>query len=172
VSELVTGWPKLPAGLSPAGLRDVGVATVAIFISVIVMQVSPPILEPLDGATLAAQIALAGGLLLRRRAPLAVVWIVTLAAAAIALAEAVAPGSLVPADLGRSKIPWIPPAAPFAVYGAMVYGRNRPNAWLAVVVLIGLGSHFWDAPTESPWLLQSLLFVGGAALLGMYVAAR
>ena len=30
----------------------------------------------------------------------------------------------------------------------------------------------WDAPPNSPWLLQSLIFIVGPALLGMYVVAR
>ena len=154
-------------------------ASVAMLISVLAMlQPNPagassaPLLEPLGGATLACQIALAGSLLWRRRSPLAIVWIITLAAAAIALVEAVSPGTLVPPDLARTKIPWIPPAAPFAVYSAMVHGRNRWIAWAATLVLIALGAHFWAAPANTPWPLQSLLFIGGPALLGMYVAAR
>ena len=34
------------------------------------------------------------------------------------------------------------------------------------------GTHMWDAPPDSPWLLQSLIFIVGPALLGMYVVAH
>ncbi|HST84227.1 MAG TPA: histidine kinase [Kineosporiaceae bacterium] len=155
-----------------AAVEDVCVTAAAVFISVLVMRVPTPILEPLGGATITAQVALAGCLLWRRRAPLTVLWIATLAAASITLAETVSPGSLVPAGLGPTRLPWIPPAAPFAVYSAMVYGRDRRTAWVAALVLTVLGWHFWDAPADARWPVQSVLFIGGPALLGLYVAAR
>lgn len=158
--------------VSRAAAADVCVTAIAVVISVLVLRIPTPILEPLGGATIAAEVALAGCLLWRRRSPLVVVWIVTLAAAGIALAEMVAPGSLVPPDLDRAKMPWIPPAAPFAVYSVMVYGRDRRIAWAAVLALALLGWHFWDAPPDTPWPAQSLVFIGVPALLGMYVAAR
>lgn len=71
----------------------------------------------------------------------------------------------------------MPPAAPFAAYAVTAYAGARrlgrvPIAWAPVVALVVLGSHTWDAPPNSPWLLQSLIFTLGPALLGMYMAAR
>jgi signal transduction histidine kinase len=164
--------PRLPSWLTRPPAQDIAITAIAVLIAVLVMRTSPPVLKPLGGATTAGQVTLAVLLLWRRRSPLVVVWIVTLAAVAITLAETVAPGSLVPPDLPRTKIPWVPPAAPFAVYSAVLYGRNRRSAWAAVLVLLVLGTHFWNAPMDPPWPLQSLIFIGGPALLGMYVAAR
>jgi len=176
VGELITRprlpTLKLPTWLSRGLVDDVCVTAIAALTATLMMQVPPPILEPHGDATLVGQLALAGCLLFRRRSPLLVVWIVTLAAAAIALSEVLAPGSLVPPDLGRTQLPWISPAAPFAVYSAMVYGRDRRIAWAAVLVLTVLGAHSWDVPADSPWLPQSLVFIGGPALLGMYSVAR
>jgi len=164
--------PRQPGWLTRPPVVDVGITAVAVLVTVLVMGASPPILKPIGGATIGGQVALAGLLLWRRRAPLAVLWIVTLVAAAIALVEAMAPGSLVPPDLARTRIPWIPPAAPFAVYSAIVHGRDQRIAWAGVLILTVLGSHVWAPAPESPWFLQSLIFIGGPALLGMYVAAR
>ncbi len=170
ISRLRWRWLRRRPGR--AVVQDVGVTAAAVFMSVLVMRVPAPILEPLGGATTAGQVALAGCLLWRRRAPLIVLWITTLAAGGITLLETVSPGSLVPPDLEPTRLPWIPPAAPFAVYSAMVYGRDRRLAWVAALALTVLGWHFWDAPADARWPIQSVLFIGGPALLGMYVAAR
>jgi signal transduction histidine kinase len=84
----------------------------------------------------------------------------------------VAPGQLVPQTLSPAAFPWIPVATPFAVYSAMVHGRDRWIAWPAVLVLLVLGSHSWEGPPGLPWRSQSLVFIAGPALLGMYVADR
>jgi len=156
---------------------DLAAVAAAAVLGVLTTTGSPPLLEPLGGATVAGQTALALCLLLRRRRPLTVAWIVTAAAAAIAVVDAVAPGTLVPADLERTAMPWLPPAALFSTYAATAYaGRRRigpvPIAWAPVLALVVLGSHVWDAPPNSPWLLQSLIFIVGPALLGMYMVAR
>jgi signal transduction histidine kinase len=156
---------------------DIAAVAIAAVLGFAATRGSPPVLEPLGGATVACQTALAFCLLLRRRRPLTVAWIVTAAAAAIAIVDLVAPGTLVPADLERTAMPWLPPAAPFAAYAVTAYAgarrlRRVPIAWAPVVALVILGSHTWDAPPNSPWLLQSLIFILVPALLGMYMAAR
>jgi signal transduction histidine kinase len=131
-----------------------------------------PILEPLGGAMLAAQLVLCAALLVRRRFPITLAWVVTAAAAAIALVEAFAPGTLVAAGPDSDAIGWLPAAAPFAAYSATAHAGRRRFGLIPVAVLVLIGAHFWDAPPGSPWALQSLLFIGGPALLGLYVAAR
>jgi signal transduction histidine kinase len=156
---------------------DVAAVAVAAALGVAIELGSPPVLEPLGGVTVAVQVGLALCLLLRRRRPLTVAWIATAAAAAIAIVELVAPGTLVPADLPRTAMPWLPAAAPFAAYSVTAYAGTRrvgrvPIAWIPVVALVVIGSHAWDAPPDVPWSLQSLIFIAGPALLGMYTAAR
>jgi signal transduction histidine kinase len=176
VGELITRLKRpalrLPTWLSRGVIDDVCLTAIAALVATLMMRVPPSILEPHGGATLVGQLALAGCLLFRRRWPVLVLWIITLAAAAIALVEALAPGSLVPPDLGPTQLPWISPAAPFAVYSALVFGRDRRLVWPAVLLLAVLCAHAWDVPADSPWFLQSLVFIGGPALLGMYSAAR
>jgi len=151
---------------------DAAAVVAAAAIGAFMMWGSRHILEPAGGAMIAGQAGLALCLLFRRRAPLVVAWTAAAAAAAIAIVELAAPGTLVPANLSPDAIPWLPAAAPFAAYSAMAYARNRRAAWLPVAALTVIGTHRWDAPPNSPWLLQSFLFVGGPALLGTYAAAR
>jgi signal transduction histidine kinase len=151
---------------------DALAAVVAAALGVYLVRGSRPIIEPLGGAMIAGQVGVAMSLLLRRRAPLAVAWTATAAAAAIAIVEWLVPGTIVPANLSPDAMPWLPAAAPFAAYSAMAYVTNRQAAWLPVAALTVIGTHRWDAPPNSPWMLQSLLFIGGPALLGTYVAAR
>ena len=164
-------------GLRRDTVFDWTAVAVAAVLGIAITRGSPPVLEPLSGLTAAAQTVLAFCLLLRRRMPLTVAWIMTAAAATIAIVDAAAPGTLVPADLERTAMPWLPPAAAFAAYAAIAYAGTRrirpvPIAWVPVVALVVIGSHAWDAPPNAPWSLQSLIFIGVPALLGMYMAAR
>jgi len=160
VVDHAIGWPWRDTAF------DAAAVVAAAAISAFMVLGSRPILEPLGGAMIAGQVGLALCLLFRRRAPLALAWAATAAAAAIAIVELAAPGSIVPANLSPDDIPWLPAAAPFAAYSAMAYARDRRAAWLPVVALTVIGTHRWNAPPNSPWLLQSLLFIGGPALLG------
>ncbi|TQS44891.1 two-component sensor histidine kinase [Cryptosporangium phraense] len=119
---------------------------------------------------LVVQCALAAVLLLRRRAPVAVGWLLAAATAVLAVVEAAAPRSLVSVDTAGDAYPWLPAAAPFAAYAATAFGFRRGLGPAAVLVV--LATHFWALPPDSPWLLQGVLFAGGPALLGLYVAAR
>jgi signal transduction histidine kinase len=166
VVDHAIGWPWRDTAF------DAAAVVAAAAISAFMVLGSRPILEPLGGAMIAGQVGLALCLLFRRRAPLALAWAATAAAAAIAIVELAAPGSIVPTNLSPDDIPWLPAAAPFAAYSAMAYARDRRAAWLPVVALTVIGTHRWNAPPNSPWLLQSLLFIGGPALLGTYLTAR
>jgi signal transduction histidine kinase len=131
-----------------------------------------PILQPVGGAMLTAQLALSFGLLARRRFPVSLAWVTVAAAAVLAVVEGFAPGTLVAADPDSNAMPWLPAAAPFAAYSATAHAGRRRFGLIPVAALVVIGAHSWDAPPGSPWPLQSLLFAGGPALLGMYVAAR
>ena len=131
-----------------------------------------PVLGAAGGAMLAAQLALSGSLLARRRFPVGVAWLAVAATAALAAVEAAAPGTLVFDAADSNAMPWLPAAAPFAAYSATAHAGRRRLGLVPVVALVILGGHGWDAPPDAPWTLQSLLFIGGPALFGMYVAAR
>ena len=131
-----------------------------------------PVLEPAGGAMLAGQLALSAALLARRRFPVSIAWLMVAATAVLAVVEGLAPGSLVFADPGSRAMPWLPAAAPFAAYSATAHAGKRWIGLIPVAVLIVLGAHGWDTPPDSPWTLQSLLFIGGPALLALYFDAR
>jgi signal transduction histidine kinase len=131
-----------------------------------------PVLRQVGGAMLVGQSALAAALLLRRRFPLGLAWLTVAATAVIAVVEQLAPGTLVAIEPGSNAMPWLPAAAPFAAYAATAHTTKRWWALAPVAALVFLGAHGWDSPPGSPWVLQSLLFAGGPALLGMYTAAR
>jgi signal transduction histidine kinase len=147
---------------------DIAAVLTALAIGLGTVLTSPPLLRPLGGLTIAAQILLALCLMFRRVAPVTVLLVALAATAATALAA----GALVPGDLDRTAMPWVPPAVPFAVYAAVTYARRRLLIWAPIVAVAMLASHWWDAPPNSPWTLQGLLLVGGPSLLGMYVGAR
>ncbi|MFD0686157.1 sensor histidine kinase [Actinomadura fibrosa] len=141
-------------------------------------------LRPLAGLGVALAVAPAVVLAFRRRAPLAVTWAVVALAAILPLVEWLSPGTLVRTGTELKTLPILPAAAPFAAYTAMAYGGNRRSALAAVAVLLLLAgvsaevvpdTHDYGARHErSPGALQfrSLVLIGMAALLGLYVAAR
>ncbi|MFI5956959.1 sensor histidine kinase [Cryptosporangium sp. NPDC051539] len=149
---------------------DLAAVGLAMVVAVLLMRWSPSPLRPLGGVVLLLQCALALGLLVRRRAPVAVGWLVVAATAALAVGEAVAPRSLVSVDPAGDGYPWLPAAAPFAAYAATAYGFRRGLAPAGVLAV--LATHFWALPEDSPWLLQGLVFAGGPPLVGLYVGAR
>jgi signal transduction histidine kinase len=151
---------------------DIAAVLTALAIGLATVLSAPPLLRPLGGLTIAGQILLALCLVFRRTAPATVLLVTLAATAATALVERVAPGTLVPGSLGRTAMPWVPPAVPFAVYAAVAYSRRRPLVWVSIIAAAALATHWWDAPPNSPWTLQGLMLVGGPSLLGMYVGAR
>jgi signal transduction histidine kinase len=88
------------------------------------------------------------------------------------MVEVLSPGTLVVVDPASNAMPWLPAAAPFAAYSATAHAGKRWIGLLPVAVLVIVGTHAWDSPVGSPWAFQSPLFIGGPALLGLYVAAR
>ncbi|XVQ15701.1 sensor histidine kinase [Spirillospora sp. CA-255316] len=65
---------------------------------------------------------------------------------------------------------WIPPAAPFAAYSAVLYSRRQWPAWLPIILLMVVATAPW-APSPQR-IGPGLVLVAGPALLGLYVAAR
>ncbi|TDD73688.1 two-component sensor histidine kinase [Actinomadura darangshiensis] len=123
---------------------------------------------------------------------MAVGWCTAGFAALVWLVEVIAPGTLflVHADHSLAPAVWWPPTAPLAAYAVTAFPREggRP-AWVrclpvvALLVPIGLTDdvlpdsamrHFVSAETDSvdAMVFRSFAVVIGAALLGMYVAAR
>ncbi|WP_201760776.1 MULTISPECIES: sensor histidine kinase [unclassified Nonomuraea] len=123
--------------------------------------------EQLRHGGLTAPVLLAAALVpvLRRRAPVAVTWLVAGATAALPFL----PGGIP----GNPDLLWWPPAAPFAAYAAMVFAADRRTAMIpvaALVVLTALIFRPWEAWVEIG--LRTSLITFAAALLGLYVAAR
>ncbi|SHM44343.1 Signal transduction histidine kinase [Cryptosporangium aurantiacum] len=146
-------------------------AVAASVIALLMVRGTPSLLLPHGGAMLAGQLVLALLLLRRRRRPVLVAWVTTAAAAAIAVCEALAPGTLVtPGLLSEHAYPWLPAAAPFAAYAATAFGGRR--GLVPAAVLVAVATHAWALPPDSPWFIQGLVFAGGPALLGLYTGAR
>ncbi len=144
------------------------------------------------GAVLLLLLVPALALLFRRRAPMTVGWITAGVAVLGWLVELAAPGTLlrVDADHSLDQVIWWPPTAPLAAYAAMAFPREggRP-AWLRglpvaalLVPIARMGDvlpesamrHFMAGETGSvdATIFRSVAVVTGAALLGMYTAAR
>jgi signal transduction histidine kinase len=171
----VSSWRERAFDVAAAGLAAaIGVLMVAssAWPRVAGPAAGHPMLRPLGGAMLAAQLALAAALLVRRRFPLTLAWLTAGATAAVAVVEAIRPGTLVALDPGSNAMPWLPAAAPFVAYAVTAHTARRWRALAPVAVLVVLGTHAWRLPPGSPWVVQSTLFAGGPALLGLYVAAR
>jgi signal transduction histidine kinase len=165
-----------PPGEDPAYGRDVNRARVsdaaAVVLSAaigVLMVRSSAFPAPGGSWMLVAQVALSVCLFARRRFPVALAWLMVAAAAVIAVAGS---GPLTPVTTDSNAMPWLPAAAPFAAYSATVHAGKRWAGLVPAGVLVVIVSHGWDSPPDSPWTLQSLLFIGGPALLGLYVAAR
>ena len=150
-------------------IADAAVVLAAAGLGIAVTLGSLPVIRPLGGLTPALEVALACCLAARRRAPVTVAWVIAIAAVAIQFVELAAPGTLVPQNATPGRIPWLPAAAPFAVYSAALAGDSR-IAWMPVVVLAVVGIHPWQASMTA--MLQSFMLVALPVLAGLYISAR
>ncbi|MFH8978152.1 sensor histidine kinase [Streptomyces sp. NPDC017890] len=119
-------------------------------------------------AGLALQVVVASTLLLRRTRPLAVLGVVTVASFVMSLSMWLAPGWCLASADGAGV--WVPSAAPFATYGAVIYSARPRAAWVLTGVLTLLATRLWAlsfAVTASGLVLTAV-----PALLGIYVGAR
>ncbi|RBQ20079.1 hypothetical protein DP939_09650 [Spongiactinospora rosea] len=154
-------------------LLDAVMALSAAALGIATVFSSPPVM-PSSKVMLIVNVVLAGALLLRRRAPLALLWIAAVATVVIFTVDQAAPGVLIAHGPGLDAGSTIPPITPFAAYTALAQGgRRRAAPPVALLIL------FAAAPWESislhrliPSLSQAAVFVAGPALLGMYVYAR
>jgi signal transduction histidine kinase len=165
---------------------DVAVILMALGLGLGMTLGSEAILQPLGGVMAVVQVALALSLAVRRWWPLTVAWIAVAAAALLVLVELVAPGTLIRSDISASVASASPlwaTAAPFAIYSALAFGRNRRVAWIPAAVLAGLMviaiPLFPAIPLENPEAtydtalgIRSVMAVVIGALLGLYVSAR
>ncbi|RSM77295.1 two-component sensor histidine kinase [Kibdelosporangium aridum] len=111
-----------------------------------------------------------GPLICRRIVPLAVIWFTAATAIGMAIAESVAPGTII--DLAHDQgTLWIPQAVtPFAVCGAMTHYRNKTAVWIPTGVLFILALRPWEL--NGARIAQSLLLVIVPAVIGMSISAR
>ncbi len=162
---------------------DIFVTTIAMVLSLPLLRLRP-VFDPFAMVMTILLVLSALALLLRRRAPLTVAWITAAAAAWLTFAEAVGAHPL--RDIDVNTIVWWSPGAPFAVYSVMVMSPVRRVAWLPVAVIaacsvllayvidIGpvLGSPASGSQSSFALGIRGLVFVTGAALLGLSVGAR
>ncbi|WP_211343249.1 sensor histidine kinase [Actinomadura pelletieri] len=180
--------------LPPGRSRDL-VADAVVVLSGVALSLGGDggtIVRPQGGATVALLMIPALALVVRRRAPLTVAWTTAAVAVLVWLVEQAAPGTLLRVDADHSVSPpvWWPPTAPLAAYAVMAFPRDgaRP-VWIralpVVVLLLPVGAlsdvlpvtalrRFSAEETDSVEALvfRSAAVVVGAALVGMYVAAR
>jgi signal transduction histidine kinase len=165
---------------------DVVVILIALALGLNMTAGAEPILRSPGGSTAVVSVALALSLALRRWWPLTVAWLSVAAAALLMIVEVVAPGTLIRSDVtigvANSSLLWAP-AAPFAVYSALAFAKNRRVAWipaavLAVLTLLAIPL-FPALPLENPSEssdtalgIRSVMAVVIGALLGLYVSAR
>ncbi|WP_222868721.1 sensor histidine kinase [Actinomadura syzygii] len=191
----VLAW--LPVWLRPDGrprdlVADAAVVFAGTYLTWWTVTAPGSVVRWHGGAALALMLVPALALAFRRRAPMTVAWLTAGLAALYWLTELAAPGTLlrVHADHSLNAAVWWPPTAPLAAYAAMAFPREggRP-VWMrglpiaALLVPIGCLDdvlpdaamrRFAAAETGSvnALVFRSVAVVMGAALLGMYAAAR
>jgi signal transduction histidine kinase len=139
----------------------------------VVMTVGPsPVMKAHHGLSLAALLAVSATLLWRRRRPLTVAWLVTGAAAAMALIAEVAPDLVVRPGIDRSTLVWAPHAVPFAIYSAVRFADRPVARWIPVGAMAVLVARPWP-PTTGRTALQSVLLLAVVPVcLALYLGAR
>jgi signal transduction histidine kinase len=121
---------------------------------------------PLAWVMLVLQALADASLVLRRRAPLAVIGI--MAAFSLALALLISPaGLLVPAQSGTV---WAPYGTVLAAYGPFYYRKDRRTAFAAVGVLTLIVARVWDPSTTV--ITIAVLRTALGPLLALYFGAR
>ncbi|TPQ17334.1 two-component sensor histidine kinase [Streptomyces sporangiiformans] len=117
---------------------------------------------------LGLQMVVTLALMARRTRPVAVLGASTAAAVLMSLSVWLAPGLLMTSVDGAGM--WVPLAAPFAAYSALVYAGRMRMSLVLTGALVTVAARPWElsfAVTASGLVLMAV-----PALLGMYVAAR
>ncbi|WP_158890121.1 sensor histidine kinase [Amycolatopsis anabasis] len=150
--------------------RDALFDALAMAVAVSLVAVSllgPPSNAAYGPAGIAVECAALGLLPFRRRAPLLTGWLLAASAVAMAVVEAIAPGTLVHTGM----TPLVPLAAtPFLAYSALAFAADQRVALAPVAILAIVAARPWE-PT-GPGVTQALLITAAPALLGMYLSAR
>ncbi|MFD7541999.1 sensor histidine kinase, partial [Streptomyces sp. NPDC059819] len=107
-------------------------------------------------------------LAVRRVWPLVVLGVATVSAVLMSLSVWWVPGLLVTSVDGSGV--WVPLAAPFAAYSAVVYSSRPRGAWVLTGVLTLVATRLWELSFAVA--ASGVLLTAVPALLGMYVAAR
>ncbi|QDQ14886.1 two-component sensor histidine kinase [Streptomyces spectabilis] len=119
-------------------------------------------------AGLGLQVVVVVVLVVRRVWPLLVLGVATVSAVLMSLSVWWVPGLLVTSVDGSGV--WVPLAAPFAAYSAVVYSSRPRGAWVLTGVLTVVATRLWELSFAVA--ASGVLLTAVPALLGMYVAAR
>ncbi|WJV44894.1 sensor histidine kinase [Streptomyces flavofungini] len=119
-------------------------------------------------AGLGLQVVVVVVLVVRRVWPLFVLGVATVSAVLMSLSVWLVPGLLVTSVDGSGV--WVPLAAPFAAYSAVVYSSRPRGAWVLTGVLTVVATRLWELSFAVA--ASGVLLTAVPALLGMYVAAR
>lgn len=110
------------------------------------------------------------GLLVRRRYPMALLWVVAALSVAQALLIQFGPGPLL--QINVSTDPWVPGVTPWVLYAVIVHGRgHRSLAWALILVVTAISLRLGHAPhpdvviTGAAWTVFPIV-------LGLYAAER
>ncbi|WP_159049507.1 sensor histidine kinase [Streptomyces sp. NRRL WC-3618] len=117
---------------------------------------------------LGAEVVVVVVLAVRRVWPLVVLGAATASAVLMSLSVWWVPGLLVTPVDGSGV--WVPLAAPFAAYSAVVYSSRPRGAWVLTGVLTLVATRLWELSFAVA--ASGVLLTAVPALLGMYVAAR
>ncbi|MGW2331453.1 sensor histidine kinase [Streptomyces sp. NPDC001700] len=119
-------------------------------------------------AGLGLQVVVAVAMLMRRTRPLAVLGVVTMTAAVMSLSMWLVPGLFLASADGAGV--WVPSAAPFAAYSAVVFSTRPRVVWVLTGVLTLLATRLWALSFTVT--ASGLVLTAVPALLGLYVGAR
>uniref|UniRef100_UPI001C5E4B21 histidine kinase n=1 Tax=Nonomuraea rhizosphaerae TaxID=2665663 RepID=UPI001C5E4B21 len=132
----------------------------------------PVVREPYDLVVFCLPAAGAAALWFRRRAPVAVAWLMVVLALTLVAAARVWPGPL-PGTRLEPEVTLLPGAVPFAAYAVAAFARDRRLAWPPLVVVAAVA--FLGAPPSSRAVAVAgtvVVLVVAPAVLGRYVVLR
>jgi signal transduction histidine kinase len=164
---------------------DLFVVLVALLLSLDLTARDDAVLQPLGGATAVVLSLAALSLYWRRRAPLAVAWIIAVTAVLLPVVESWSPGTLVRAGADAQIVAFWPPAGVFAAYSVLARAEHRRamlHAWVPVTLIVIsaasvarlLPTGHMDNSMQSPGAaaFRGIMFVTAAVLAGLYAGAR
>jgi signal transduction histidine kinase len=163
-------------------IGDLFVVLVALLLSLDLTAGEDSVFKPLGGAVAVVLSLAALSLYWRRRAPLAVAWLIAIIAVLLPVVEFWSPGTLIRTGADARIVVFWPPAGVFAAYSVLAEHRRAVwQAWIpATVIVISAGSVSEILPTahansmESPSAaaFRGVMFITAGMLAGLYVAAR